>query len=85
MLEKLYMGWINLSAVDGQLLARAVVKIKNVGLHATQLSAAQATAIFNAVMGEEDLVLEELYMTGNNFVGVDVGLAGEVEKKVKVL
>ena len=84
-LEKLYMGWINLSAVDDQLLARAVVKIKTVNLSSTRLSAAQATAIFNAVMGEEDLVLEELYMRENNFVGVDVGLAGEVEKKVKVI
>ena len=60
-----------LGEVESDLLARAVVKIKTVDLNDTELTACQATAIFHAILEEEELDLKNLNIGDNYLDEVD--------------
>ena len=59
-LKQLTMSLNDLSEVPGHLLARAVGKVTTVELTDNQLSSDQITDVFNSIVEEEDLALEEL-------------------------
>ena len=80
-MESLEMSGNNLSEVDDQLLARAVVKIKTVDLYDTRLTTVQATTLLQTILAEEELVMESLYLRSNNLSGVDDQLLARAARK----
>ena len=72
----------NLSEVPGHLLARAVVKIREVYLRFNQLSPAQITDVFNSIVEEGDLALEELDIGIPD--DIPLSLVNSVKERLKV-
>ena len=70
-IESLYMSRNNLNEVDDQLLARALVKLKTVGLQYTGLTTVQASTLLQTILTEKELVTESVDLMGNNMNSVD--------------
>ena len=63
---------VNLSGVEGEILAGGVVKIKQVALADTRLTTGQVNKLAKKILDEERLILEELYISNVNLGGVEI-------------
>ena len=84
-LEELSMSGINLSGVEGEILAGGVVKIKKVNLYDTHITTGQVNQLAKKILDEEELGLECLDLCGVNLSGVEAEtMAGAVVRLRRV-
>ena len=84
-LKELEISSNNLSEVDDQLMARAVVRIQTVNLYETRLTTVQVTTLLQTILAEEELVLESLDITGTNLGKIDSQLLARGLVRIKTV
>ena len=84
-LENLNVGGNDLGEVNSELMGGAVARIKMVSLRNTSMETSQATAIFQAILSQEDLELEDLNVSDNDLGEVDSELMGAVVARIKAV
>ena len=84
-MENLNVGRNYLGEVDSELMGGAVARMKTVSLRYTYLKSSQATAIFQAILSQEDLELEDLNVSDNDLGEVDSELMGAVVARIKAV
>ena len=84
-LENLNISDTYLRETEDDILAGAVIRIKTVDLKDTQLTTSQATAIFRAILTEENLGLENLDVRYNNLAKVESELMAGALARMKAV
>ena len=84
-LEDLRLARVNLSGAEAEILAKAVVKLKKVGLHGTDLTTDQVNVLCDIILGEEKLVLEDMDLEGVNLGQVNAGQLARAVVKMKTV
>ena len=85
-LDTLDLGFADLSTIDANILARAVVKLKNVNLSLTKLSPRQVETVFSVLDKEKNAELHTLGLSRRSSVNlstVDPGVLSRVIMRLK--
>ena len=82
-LESLNMLYNDLSDVNDQLLAEAVVRIKSAKLCNTRLTTEQIATLLQTILAEKELAVESLDMRANNLREVDGQLLAGAVVRIK--
>ena len=83
-LENLNVYCNDLSEVCPSLLARAIVKMRCVDIGYNELTPDQATTLFQTIVGQEDMMLEDIRIEDNNTLSeVDPSLFARAIVKMK--